>query len=144
MSNKSGNWVYASNGTVPGGAVLGGVDVDGKEVYVARAEHAGATVPGKLVPSHGHAYIPWGGEEISKTEYQVLVDGPHRWVSSSGSNIPSEAIPGGRDGDETVYVGRAQIQGSLTVGKVHPSHGCCYVPYGGKEHRFTEYEILTF
>ena len=28
------------------------------------------------------------------------------------------------------------------MGKVHRSHGCCYIPFGGKEHKHEHYEIL--
>ena len=29
------------------------------------------------------------------------------------------------------------------MGKVHPSHRCCYVPYAGKEHKHEDYEVLV-
>ncbi|CAG0903379.1 unnamed protein product, partial [Darwinula stevensoni] len=44
-------WVEASGGEVPIGAVVGGED-GGEALYVARAEHEGDMLPGKLVPSH--------------------------------------------------------------------------------------------
>ena len=25
--------------------------------------------------------------------------------------------------------------------KVNPEHGCCYIPYGGEEHAYTEYQV---
>lgn len=64
-------WVDASGGQVPPGAVVGGQDCSGEPLYVARAQHEGATLPGKLVPSHGCAYVPWGGLEHGKPQYQV-------------------------------------------------------------------------
>ena len=33
--------------------------------------------------------------------------------------------------------------GSLIVGKVQPGHRCCYVPYGGSEHKKEDYEVLV-
>lgn len=54
------------------GAVPGGVDSEtGEVIYVARAEHEGAIIPGKFVPSHGVTYIAWGGAEHAKPEYEV-------------------------------------------------------------------------
>ncbi len=29
------------------------------------------------------------------------------------------------------------------MGKVHPSHRCCYVAYGGSEHKKDAYEVLV-
>ncbi|XP_075992380.1 natterin-4-like [Anticarsia gemmatalis] len=140
----SGNWVRACNGCVPTGAVIAGVDVDGKAMYVARAKHESYLVPGKLVATHGNAFIPWYGKEIAKMEYEVLVNGPNRWVPCSGTNIPCNAVAGGmEENNTTMYIGRARIDGSLTVGKVHSSYGCIYLSYGGLEHRFNEYEILV-
>lgn len=66
-------WVDASGGQVPPGAVQGGQDVSGEPLFVIRASHEGGMIPGKLVPSHGCAYIPWGGKENAKPQYQVLI-----------------------------------------------------------------------
>jgi len=42
-----------------------------------------------------------------------------------------------------VAAGRAHHMGSVIVGKVHPSHHCCYIAYGGNEHKKDEYEVLV-
>ena len=63
-------WVDANHGVVPPGAVPAGFD-NGEQLYVGRARHAGDIIPGKVVPSHQVCYLPWGGLEQSKTEYQV-------------------------------------------------------------------------
>lgn len=35
------------------------------------------------------------------------------------------------------------FQGSLTPGKIHRSHGCLYIPFGGVEHSFqSNFEVL--
>lgn len=66
-----GNWVDASAGQIPPGAVVGGQDCNGEPLYVARAQHEGALIPGKLCASHGCTFVPWGGQEHSKPQYQV-------------------------------------------------------------------------
>lgn len=71
MYGGAGVWVDMTSGQVPPGAVIGGQDCSGEPLYVARAQHRGALIPGKLVSSHGCAYIAWGGEEHGKPEYQV-------------------------------------------------------------------------
>lgn len=111
-------------------------------MFVSRAQHEGALIPGKALKSHGVAYIAYGGGEHPKEDYEVLV-GSGTWVTSSGSDIPPNALPGGESEDgEPLFVGRVQHEGTTTVGKVHPSHGSCYIPFAGQELAFTEYEIL--
>lgn len=65
-------WEKRGNGQIADGAVEGGVDIEtGEMLYIARAEHEGALIPGKCVPSHGVTYVPWGGGEHGKAEYEV-------------------------------------------------------------------------
>lgn len=138
--------------------------MDGEQLYIARARHESALIPGKvhyqlfmssygaqydafffqLVPSHGVAYISWGGAEHPCTEYEVLCAGGGQWVPTSGGNIPPQAMPAGESEDgEPLFVGRVNHAGTITPGKVHPSHGFCYIPYGGQEMAFADYEILV-
>ncbi|XP_045528031.1 uncharacterized protein LOC123716365 isoform X2 [Pieris brassicae] len=139
----TGVWVDASSGQLPPGAVVGGQDCNGEPIYVVRAQHEGALIPGKLVASHGCAYVPWGGVENGKSEYQVLVGGPSNWVPTSGSNVPPGAFPGGESEDgEPLYIGRVRHEGSITTGKVQQTHGVCYISFAGQELGFPEYEIL--
>jgi len=63
------SWVHAQGGEVPPNAVKGGHDTE--DLYVGRARHEGALIPGKIVASHGVCYVPWGGAEHGKNEYEV-------------------------------------------------------------------------
>ncbi|XP_038111450.1 uncharacterized protein LOC119767268 [Culex quinquefasciatus] len=74
-------WVPASNGKVPEKAVVGGFD--GGNLYIARANHKGEVVPGKLHPPSGSCYIPWGGSEHRKTNYEVLCNAKGKFVHAS-------------------------------------------------------------
>lgn len=135
-------WIEATGGEKPDGAVQGGED-NGNPLFVARAHHEGALIPGKLVPDHGTCYVAWGGGEHGKETYEVLV-GNVNWVPASGSEIPPNALPGGESEDkEPLFIGRVNHEGTLTPGKVHPSHGCCYISYAGQELAFADYEVLT-
>ncbi|KMQ95579.1 c3 and pzp-like alpha-2-macroglobulin domain-containing protein 8 protein [Lasius niger] len=135
-------WCDASGGMVPPDAVEGGND-DGP-LFVGRAHHEGALIPGKVKPSHSVCYIAWGGEEHGKSDYQVLCGCSPTWVAVSGGNIPSNALPGGETEDgEPLFVGRVHHEGTVTIGKVQPSHSVCYIPFGGAEVAFPEYEILV-
>lgn len=66
------------------------------------------------------------------------------WVPTSGENIPPNAVPGGQTEDgETLFVGRVNHEGTVTIGKVQPSHKCLYIPFAGQEVPFTDFEILV-
>jgi hypothetical protein len=118
---------------------------------------------GKVVPTHGVCYVAWGGGEHGKSEYEVLV-GSASWVPGTGSDIPPTALPGeillksikklldlnsvffsaGETEDgEPLFVGRARHEGTVTVGKIQPSHGVCYISYAGQELGFADYEVLV-
>lgn len=136
-------WVPASSGQVPPRAFPGGED-NGEAVYVIRSNFQGALIPGKLVASHGQGYVPWGGSENGVPQYEVLCDFNGTWLSCSGCNVPKNAVPAGQTEEgEALYVGRVVHEGTLTVGKVQPSHNVCYIPYGGQELGFQDYEILV-
>lgn len=63
-------WCDASGGMVPPAAVEGGKDEE--TLFVGRAYHEGALIPGKVKPGHSVCYVAWGGEEHGKSDYQVL------------------------------------------------------------------------
>ena len=84
------------------------------------------------------------------------------WVSGSNSGrVPSNAVPGGVDRGNRLYVARASHAGSLVPGKLHSAYKCAYVrwtlkslvsrllgahvlSYGGREHtKGSGYEVLT-
>ncbi|XP_011504091.1 PREDICTED: C3 and PZP-like alpha-2-macroglobulin domain-containing protein 8 isoform X2 [Ceratosolen solmsi marchali] len=134
-------WSDVKGGVLPPGAVVGGEDDE--PLYIGRANHEGALLPGKVKFSHGVCYVAWGGLEHTKTEYQVLCNCSPMWMPVSGNNIPPNALPAGQTEDgEPLFVGRINHQNTLTLGKVHPSHGCLYIPFGGEEIPFNDYEIL--
>lgn len=65
------------------------------------------------------------------------------WQEAQGGAVPPGAIPVGITSDnERLYIGRVFHDGTHTPGKVHPSHGVCYIPYDGTELSFPTYEVL--
>lgn len=143
----SNSWESASNGQVPLNAVVGGRDASGETYFIGRVRHdEHHLIPGKVQPSHNCIYYPHHGEKRQNT-YEVLVNrNPNQifsWVSSSGHNIPVNAVEGGRQKQKPVYIGKHWHEGALVVGKVLPSHNCLYIPYGGKEANYKDYEILV-
>jgi len=66
------------------------------------------------------------------------------WHSSAGGYVPPNAVEGGSDvNGEPIYVGRANDSGDLIPGKIVPSHGVCYIAYGGEERPHRTYEYLV-
>lgn len=137
-------WVSANCCHIPEGAILAGEDIDCNTMYVCRADHLNEVIPGKQLPNKGEAYICHAGKEHAKHRVEVLCNGNTSWVETSGCCIPDNAVPAGHtECGETLYIGRTQHECSLTIGKVHPSHGVLYIPFGGKEIAYREYEILV-
>ncbi|KAK7793959.1 hypothetical protein R5R35_005821 [Gryllus longicercus] len=137
-------WMDGSYGGTPDGAVRAGRDRDGDPIFVGRAWHEGDLLPAKVVPNKGGAYVCWGGTEHHKDQYEVMCDASAAWVDTQGGDVPEGAVPIGQTSDgERLYMGRVMHDGALTPGKVHPSHGVCYIPYGGQELSFPQYEILV-
>ncbi|MDR2601270.1 MAG: DUF3421 domain-containing protein [Spirochaetaceae bacterium] len=67
------NWVKASNGNIPDGAIPVGKEADGKPLYIARANYKNGVHIGKVRKEFGAANIPYGGSEVKVTDYEVLV-----------------------------------------------------------------------
>nr|UKF18818.1 farnesoic acid O-methyltransferase [Sogatella furcifera] len=139
-------WVPVAEGEpVPPSAIPAGLDHGGEQLYVGRAKHdSGALIPGKVVPSHGVCYVPWGGGEHGIAEYEVLTSCEVTWMPSASGQVPSGALVAGETEDgETLYIGRATHEGVSSVGKVQGTHGVCYIPYGGSEIAYNDYEVLV-
>lgn len=161
-------WVKSgSYSGYPNKAVVAGQDDDGKDVWVGRAKHDGQWTPAKVAHHKQTAYVPYGGKEHVKKDYEVnciylylfaienwfqycqhiekiLVeahDGPGLlWVEREGHyGIPAGAISskGWIFTGESLYVGRAKHDGKLIPGKISPDLKCIFVPYGGLEHKIT-------
>lgn len=132
--------------TLTGRAVVGGHEGwDGSPLWVIRSWHNGELIPGKLSIRHNSASIVYDGKEIGVQNIEVLCAKPEtlRWVPASNGNVPPSAIPGGRTASgETLYVGRARYQLSVTPGKVHPSHNSCYIAFAGTEVAHKMYDVL--
>ncbi|CAH2040556.1 unnamed protein product, partial [Iphiclides podalirius] len=118
---------------------------DNSPLWVIRAHHGGDFVPGKLAVQHRSAYIPHAGKEVPVHNFEVLCAPAHavRWVQASNGQVPAGAIAAGNTHSaEPLYVGRVQHMRSVTPGKIHPSHGCCYISFAGGEVSYKYYEVL--
>lgn len=142
------HWERAGHGHVPRDAVHGGHTASGEALFVGRANQSGELLPGKVHPSHQCCYIPYGGKEYKHPDYEVLVNPSSQeqlvWVPAQEGSVPTGAIAAGRTRNgETIFIGRGTHSGDVLPGKVHPSHHCVYVPWGGGEHAHRQYEVLV-
>lgn len=99
-----------------------------------------------MVPKKRAAYVPYNGKAERVHNYEVLTGNSKafKWISSSGGDIPENAIAvGNQSNGEVLYMGRAKFRGGLISGKVQRSHGCLYIPHNKVEHTVKEYEILV-
>jgi hypothetical protein len=69
-------WGAARGGSVPAGAVIGGHNSKGEDLYVCRAELDGARLVGKVNREHGVCYLPHEGREVAVPSYSALVLAP--------------------------------------------------------------------
>lgn len=139
-------WIQTQpHAPLPGGAILAGHDQDRTPMYIGRAYFEGDLIPAKVIPQKQAVYVAYNGKEHQvHTQYDVLCNGNINWVQASYGNIPPNAVHAGNTrAGERLYIGRAHHEGSLTVGKVHPSHGCVYIPFGGEEVRHDHFEVLV-
>ncbi|KAH8382453.1 hypothetical protein KR009_003599, partial [Drosophila setifemur] len=140
------NWLHFSNGVVPPAAVVAGHDSDGDTIYIGRAFYCNDMLPAKIIPNKGKAYVAYANQEVELDSYEVLngVGANYAWLPAENGSVPDGAVPVGQNVDgETLYAGRGYHAGSLTVGKVHPSHGCLYIPYDSEEVKIFAYEVLS-
>ncbi|XP_030386970.1 uncharacterized protein LOC115633666 [Scaptodrosophila lebanonensis] len=69
-------WVPAENGQVPPQAIQTGYSEIGETLYTARATYQEFTLLGKVHPSHRVIYMPFRGQEVNSSQYEVLVLSP--------------------------------------------------------------------
>ena len=138
---KKHSWVKWQ-GVVPANAVFAS-----DRYIVIKGWHNNEFIPGKLHTTENKAYVPWGGKETEVTEFDVLTHAPGthlEWVKASHGHVPEGAI--GPIGNDNLFVGRAVCpapENKYTPGKVHPSEKKFYIPWGGVEHEFHDYEVLV-
>lgn len=138
-------WISSGvNCSLPSDAVVGGCDTDGSSIYVGRCEYNLDIIPAKVIPSKNVCFVSYCGREISMKSYDLLCGNGYEWKNARNGRVPSNAVVGGRTSShEPLFIGRTSYNGSLTIGKIHPSYRCLFIPYGGVKKNFSEYEVLV-
>jgi hypothetical protein len=72
----TGIWVAPTRASAPEGAIPAGYDDDGSPLYIIRAKQNGTDVLGKYSEKRNEALIPFGGNELKVTSFEVLCYAP--------------------------------------------------------------------
>ncbi|CAH8508364.1 unnamed protein product [Dicrocoelium dendriticum] len=70
---QSHQWKPDSDGKTHHHTVVGGITVNGRPSYIARTSIDGEIVVGRVLEEHGCASFPYGGREVRKRHYEVLI-----------------------------------------------------------------------
>lgn len=136
------DWVGMHSGApIPGNAVVGGGQhYPDATFFVCRAPFRGGMHPGKLF--NGSCNISWGGTEVVKHHYEVLVSyQPVSWIESGHGSIPHHAIAGGSEGHRPLFICQAEYMNGMHVGKVIGRN--CNFGWGGREVMLPYYNVLV-
>lgn len=137
-------WMWASDGAVPESAVPAGRS-GSHRYYIGRAHYEGSVTPGRVDTKRKVCSIPWGGDEHTKTVYEVLCT-PGQFLTVTEDNTETLLLAssaGMSEEGEPLFIGRVRHKGDLVYGKVQRSHGVCYIAYEGKELAFKSYELFV-
>jgi hypothetical protein len=138
------NWTAATGGVVPADAMPFGNEADGSAIYVCRGSYVGSTQLGKIAASYGACLVPYGGQEVHLTSYEVLT-GTVPLKRVPAASVPlALALRGGKDSDTVpLFPCVAPFNGGLHVGKTRAFWDACDVSWGGGEHYISSYDVLV-
>jgi len=148
-------WVEASDGDIPPGAYNAGLPE-----YVVRAQHDGGIYPGTFLPQLGEVDIPWRGQIISKSKYQVLVENSNQncelgWLDEGNKYFINKEtfnralVVGGHNESLTAtfickvndYI-KWGVPSRGVIGQYNVEEEVCYIPLGDKVYPFSGDGIL--
>ena len=67
-----------------------------------------------------------------------------KWVKARNGEIPANAVIGGEENGQPLYIARAMYKGGIHPGKIGKGWKGCNISYGGLEIESKEYEILVY
>ncbi|KAK9718809.1 hypothetical protein K7432_005209 [Basidiobolus ranarum] len=135
-------WVPVKNGEVPTDKALNVSET----YYIGRFNHpeSGELVYGTAASDTKKLWYPWGGNEHTTENYEILVLNPGSkalWVPTKAPQVPENAA-----GEQGTFIARASVGGRLIPGKYIPYQwgGKFYAALHGKEHELTDnFEVLV-
>ncbi|KAJ3063617.1 hypothetical protein HDU98_000575 [Podochytrium sp. JEL0797] len=154
----SDRWIkMPPSGGIPPGAEPAGKDLDGTNLYIARAEIGGAFYLGKIGENWEFPCITYFGREVRiNFGHEVLasLDGLY-WEDANDGHVPLLAVKAGMEEDgRYLYVARGLVgasHGVMGVGKREGAYAPGVVathlkgakfPFDGKEVSLPHYQVL--
>jgi len=136
-------WTLITNWKHPGSNEIArlGNEANGAPLGICRGAYAGGVHVGKTLVGQSGCAIPYGGQEVWLSSYEVLGTTDSFGVELQASwHLPLSAIVAGREADGTpLYACVGSIAGGMHPGKTRRDWMTCAVPYGGVEHQTTNY-----
>lgn len=126
-----------------------GLDKAGDPIYAARVALEDDILPCCYMPKAKGVYAAWNCEGHFLTEGIEILDisndnAEYKWVSASNGEVPENALETGYcETGEILYTAQAVYKDKKRFGKLHPSHGCAYLPYKRKEVNNRNYKVLV-
>jgi len=161
MASEYIKWVNYKRGTSVEGKIEGGNEY-GATIFVARMKLNGGAHPGKYVVNSGSRRVDSGytgssGREAKFRVFQIATGDERnfKWVAQTGPFNKSNVLVNGgipvKAGFENngydlslFYIARAAVSKvGILCGKVREGSAAS-IPFGTKEHIFTEYEVLVY
>lgn len=126
-------------GEITTDTVAGGQE-PGRVLYICQANYHGGKYPGKLVDDKCN--ITFQGMEIPAGSFKLLLsDAPVRWVKPTSRKFPRDAVVGGIEMGQLLYICQAHFAGGMHPGKL--VGGNCYIGYGGNEVQIPRFRVLV-
>jgi hypothetical protein len=147
----NGKWKKPEDGYT--GVLVAGTE-NGEPLYLCRGRHAWGMNPGKVVADKCN--VGYNGEEKILDKFEVFysteggnLSSDPNWPSrdrnrpdsNPNNRFPNNAISGGEENGQPLFVCRASYMGGTHPGKVVADK--CNIGYAGKEVVLDRYEVLT-
>ncbi|MFC0406624.1 DM9 repeat-containing protein [Roseomonas elaeocarpi] len=143
-------WVEAANGSIPAQSLSAGQAIDASTggrfvslgLYPCRASYQTGVHVGEVRPGGSGCVFGFGGKEVSVATYEVLqLPSWVAWTEVSARSLPVDAIVGGSEGGEPLYVCRAADRNGIRLGKVRANSGGCSIASEGRELVVSRFEV---
>ncbi|XP_074495919.1 natterin-3-like [Sebastes fasciatus] len=126
------------NGSIPNGAVSIYNGYEQRTDYVAKH----GIEAGFFCPSlDSYCHYAYGDKEHRVSQFQILVNKDDfeslKWKNGSYGSVPANAV---YTSPNDMYVGKNEYG----LGKVHVKNEAFFLPWGGKEYWYKNYQVLTF
>ena len=135
------------NGSFPEDAFRAGSNPKKEKVLVARAAHENGTQPCQFHEGCNGAQMPYGGEGLIKSSYDILANSNAlHWKSITVGQLPADSFKTGCEANgDALYTVKCKLSEKVSIGKYNGNDKAYFV-VDGQEKEITsgEMKILCF